>query len=160
MAVALSNILVRFPVLLLIICFGSIMSLAAQADPFATYHQEIEERLAAISEGTAAHREALEIPESSERKSAPAITAGDFARLFWGGRDAEVSAAVSRLQRYRPTVEHILEQEGVPKSLVAVVLVESGAQLLALSPKQPVPLCPVALVVSKDEVWPRSTGYR
>jgi membrane-bound lytic murein transglycosylase D len=33
-------------------------------------------------------------------------------------------------------VEHILEQEGIPKGLVAVVLVESGAQLLAVSSKQ------------------------
>jgi membrane-bound lytic murein transglycosylase D len=43
---------------------------------------------------------------------------------------------MSRLERYRPTLESILEREGVPKSLIAVVLVESGAQPLALSAKQ------------------------
>ncbi len=108
------------------------MPLAAQADPFAAYHRAIEERLVAMSDGRAPVRTAV----APERKITPAITVAEFALKFWGGRDADVSAAISRLQRYRPTVEHILEGEGVPKSLVAVVLVESGAQLLAASPKQ------------------------
>ena len=117
--------------------FSSMMSLAAQEGPFASYHRAIEERLGGMSEAVGpTPRKALEIPSPSERKIAPAITTADFALKFWGGRDTEVSAAVSRLQRYRPTVEHILEQEGIPKGLVAVVLVESGAQLLAVSPKQ------------------------
>ena len=117
--------------------FSSIMRLAAQDDPFASYHRVIEERLVSMSEaGGAAPQKALEVPAASGRKIAPAIALADFARKFWGGRDAEVSAAMSRLERYRPTLEHILEQEGVPKNLVSVVLVESGAQPLALSPKQ------------------------
>jgi Transglycosylase SLT domain len=128
---------VRVPILLWIAGFSSIMSLAAQEDPFAPYHKAIEDRLVGMSEaGGAPPRKPIEIPALSERKIAPAITIADFALRFWGGRDAEVSAAVSRLQRYRPTVEHILEQEGIPKGLVAVVLIESGAQLLAASPKQ------------------------
>jgi len=113
------------------------MALGAEADPFAAYHKAIEERLAAMSEADgAAPRKALEIPVPSERKSVPPITAGGIARKFRGGRDAEVGAAMSRLERYRPTLESILEREGVPRSLIAVVLVESGAQPLARSPKQ------------------------
>ena len=126
----------RSTVLLLITGFTSIMALRAEKDPFAVYHQAIEERLVGMSEGSgAAPRKALEIPAPAERKIAPAITIADFALKFWSGRDSEVSAAVSRLQRYRPALENILEQEGIPKSLVAVVLVESGAQPLAASPK-------------------------
>jgi soluble lytic murein transglycosylase-like protein len=113
------------------------MALGAEKDPFAVYHKAIEDRLAGISEaGGAAPRRAPEVPAPTEREIAPAITAADFARKFWGGRDTEVSAAVLRLERYRPILESILEREGVPKSLIAVVLVESGAQPLALSPKQ------------------------
>ena len=113
------------------------MAVGAEQDPFAVYHGAIEQRLVAMSEvGSASPRKALEIPAPPEPTMAPAITIADFAAKFWGGRDADVSAAMSRLQRYRPTVEHILEQEGIPKSLVAVILVESGAQLLAASPKQ------------------------
>ncbi len=113
------------------------MAVGAEQDPFAVYHGAIEQRLVAMSEvGSASPRKALEIPAPPKSTVAPAITIADFAAKFWGGRDADVSAAMSRLQRYRPTVEHILEQEGIPKSLVAVILVESGAQLLAVSPKQ------------------------
>lgn len=137
MAVALSKLLVRSSILLMMTGFTSILAPGAESDPFAAYQEAIEERLAAISEpGSAAPRKTAEMPTPSERKITPAITVGDFARRFWGGRDAEVSAAMSRLQRYRPTVEGILEEEGVPKNLVAVVLIESGAQPLALSQKR------------------------
>ena len=131
------KVLVRSSVFLLITGFTSILALGAERDPFAIYRKAIEERLAGMSEaGSGAPRKAPEAPAPSERKIAPAVIASDFARKFWGGRNAEVSAAVLRLERYRPTLEGILEREGVPKSLIAVVLVESGAQPLALSPKQ------------------------
>ena len=90
--------------LLLMAGFSSTMSLAAQDDPFASYHWVIEERLVGMSEvGGAAPRKAVEIPAPSERRIAPAITIADFALKFWGGRDSEVSAAVSRLQRCSDT---------------------------------------------------------
>lgn len=46
-----------------------------------------------------------------------------------------VRAAIQRVQQLRPTIEPILRQEGVPSELSAIVLVESGGQLTALSPK-------------------------
>jgi hypothetical protein len=86
------------------------MALGTEKDPFAVYGQAIEERLVAMSEaGAAAPQKALVVPAPSQRQIAPAITLVDFARKFWGGRDAELSAAMSRLERYRPTLEHILE---------------------------------------------------
>lgn len=48
---------------------------------------------------------------------------------------ATTRAALSRLERIRPALENILQQEGVPPRLAAVVLVESGARPMALSPK-------------------------
>ena len=62
---------------------SSIMRLAAQDDPFASYHRVIEERLVSMSEaGGAAPQKALEVPAASGRKIAPAIALADFARKF------------------------------------------------------------------------------
>lgn len=43
--------------------------------------------------------------------------------------------AAMRLQKWRPVVAPILEDEGVPSQLAAVILVESGGDPAALSPK-------------------------
>lgn len=56
------------------------------------------------------------------------------------GREATIRrersrAGVERVRQLRPKVEPILRQEGVPAELSAVLLVESGGQNTALSPK-------------------------
>lgn len=130
--------------LLLTTCFA-IGLLAAESgpatgDPFVAYHQAIESRLSAILE----HEQAQphEVRESAPTEEHPAPNeskAGEikaFAQRFWGGREVELTAALDRLQRFRPTLEPILDIEGVPRELVAVVLIESGAQPLATSPRQ------------------------
>jgi soluble lytic murein transglycosylase-like protein len=48
---------------------------------------------------------------------------------------AALSSAVERVQRLRPLIEPILRQEGVPPELSAIVLIESGGEPTALSPK-------------------------
>ncbi len=63
---------------------------------------------------------------ASEGRNQPAINSALLAR---------VRAAVERVQRLRPVMEPILRQEGVPPELSALVLVESGGQPMALSPK-------------------------
>lgn len=109
-------------------------------DPFAVYHQTVERQLSAILEREPRSRP--EVPKTApiEQNTAPTESvAADvrlFARRFWGGRQAEFTAALDRLQQLRPRLEAILDMEGVPKQLVAVVLIESGAQPLALSPRQ------------------------
>jgi soluble lytic murein transglycosylase-like protein len=45
------------------------------------------------------------------------------------------SRALARVEQLRPMMEPILRQQGVPSALLAVVLVESGGQPAALSPK-------------------------
>lgn len=138
MAVALPSFLVKIAILLLSTGIGwSVSSYAADGDPFAQYHQALEQRLIAIAEAPrpANPPRVLESNRSSDAEPASA-TVSEFARRYWNGRDADLRAAIARLTRYRPALESVLEQEGVPKSLVAVVLVESAAQPLALSPKQ------------------------
>jgi len=51
------------------------------------------------------------------------------------GRNTQLQKAVERVQGLRPVLEPILREEGVPQQMAAVVLVESGGQSTALSPK-------------------------
>jgi hypothetical protein len=48
---------------------------------------------------------------------------------------ARVRAAIKRVDQLRPIIEPILREESVPPELSAVVLVESGGSITALSPK-------------------------
>ena len=135
--------------LLLIPCFAAGLFAAengsASGSPFAAYQQAIEIRLSAMLEQEQAQpREVREHPpiqpENNARNTTPTESKeGEvkvFARRFWGGREAEFAAALDRLHRLRPRLEPILDSEGVPRQLVAVVLIESGAQPLAISPRQ------------------------
>lgn len=49
--------------------------------------------------------------------------------------DQPAASAAARVERLRPMLDPILRSEGVPEELAAVVLVESGGQPAALSPK-------------------------
>lgn len=110
-------------------------------DAFDAYQRTVENQLSAILE----HDQAP-LPEVVSEKATidPQLVANDskeievrtFAQRFWGGREGQFSEALNRLQRLRPTLEPILETEGVPKQFVAVVLIESGAEPLAMSPRQ------------------------
>lgn len=50
-----------------------------------------------------------------------------FAQDYWGGRVDHLSQAIDRLHQLRPSLEPILQAEGIPADLAAVVLIESGA---------------------------------
>lgn len=95
-------------------------------DPFAAYHSSL----------TTATERALTAPALPPVQSPPAEASISAERasptLIKGGGPA---TAVSRVQRLRPVIEPILRQERVPSELAAIVLVESGGQLNALSPK-------------------------
>ncbi|HLG97880.1 MAG TPA: lytic transglycosylase domain-containing protein [Bryobacteraceae bacterium] len=111
-------------------------------DPFAQYHRSFETQLSAMLDRQQVRPR--EVPEAAPvQQTLPApqklyseLDLRSFAKRYWGGRDAEFAAAFARLQRLRPTLESILGAEGLPKELIAVVLVESGAQPLARSPRQ------------------------
>jgi membrane-bound lytic murein transglycosylase B len=58
-----------------------------------------------------------------------------FAKQYWNGNDEAVRRAVARVMELRPILAPILEDEGVPDEIAALVLVESGGQPTALSPR-------------------------
>lgn len=135
--VALSNPLVRFTVFVLLsVLAGPLLSQGLAGDPFATYHNAIEQQLATMSDQRKPRRPPEQVADTAptEPKS-PAASIGEFSGRFWNGRVDDLRNALARLARYRASIEPILEQEGVPRSLIAVALIESGAQPFALSPK-------------------------
>ncbi len=107
-------------------------------DPFSAYYLAIEGQLSAVLEAERSTPPAIRKTISAGEAMAP--NASDeiktFARRFWGGREEEFAAALDRLRRLRPRLESILDTEGMPKQLAAVVLIESGARPLALSPRR------------------------
>jgi len=58
-----------------------------------------------------------------------------FAEQYWKGNDESVRRAVARVMKLRPVLVPILQDEGVPSEIAALVLVESGGQPTALSPR-------------------------
>jgi membrane-bound lytic murein transglycosylase D len=58
-----------------------------------------------------------------------------FAQQYWNADEESVRDAVDRVTRLRATLDPILSAEGVPNDVLAVVLVESGGRMSALSPK-------------------------
>ena len=64
-----------------------------------------------------------------------AIILHDFARKYWNGNDEAVRRAVSRVTQLKPVLAPILQEEGIPDEIAALVLVESGGQPTARSHK-------------------------
>ncbi len=135
-------------VVLALVVFASPGALAqSPANPFAAYDAALDQRLSTMVQGLQVpHDNAPVIQESADSASSAALASpipndaegdiGIFARQFWGGRGNDLAAALKRLEAIRPTLEIILQSEGLPKDLVGVVLVESAAQPLAQSPRQ------------------------
>lgn len=111
----------------------------ARNDQFAPYHEAIDARLAQMLNRATEPQEPA-VGNRAERVEQPAepaaATVRAYANRYWGGREDDLKRALGRLGQIRPVLEGILESEGLPKSLVAVVLVESAADPLALSPKE------------------------
>ena len=99
-------------------------------EPFAIYHNALssaaDSLLAAAAErsvGNPSNRSAVMLePENA---------------VGANGRDERsgLKQAINRVQQFRPVLEPILRNEGVPAGLAAVVFVESRGQVTALSPK-------------------------
>ena len=123
--------------ILLVGVAGFAARLLASDDPFAAYQNEVDSRLSAILVDHTTHPPApATAPPAGQIVVSREGEIKAFAQRFWHGREAEFAAAFERLQILRPRLEPILVSEGVPKDLVAVVLVESGAQPMAISPRE------------------------
>ena len=65
----------------------------------------------------------------------PELLVRDFDQKYRSNLSAGVSSALRRLDQLRPLLIPILEDEGIPQEIAAVVVVESGGRSTALSPK-------------------------
>lgn len=111
---------------------------ASVGDPFAAYRQALDS--AADSALANVMRQAAagsQIADVAGKTTAPldAKALHQFAEQYWNGNDEAVRHAVARVTELRPVLTPILHDEGIPDEIVALVLVESGGQPTALSPK-------------------------
>jgi hypothetical protein len=72
---------------------------------------------------------------SADSRPAHARPTGSPVRFGDQLRPSPAGSALSRIALLRPTLDPILREVGIPTELTAVVLVESGADPMALSPK-------------------------
>ncbi len=114
----------------------------AAEDPFAAYHTAVGEQLsdmiqrASKTQPAAAHAEPQRnVPQEESRPAFEKIPASRARYLKPHAAPSYSASALKRLQRLRPELEPILQREGVPSELAAVILVESAARTDAMSPK-------------------------
>lgn len=91
--------------------------------------------LETILDGMLNRVQAPEVEPVAPLPEQPAPLVAGFVRYYQSEGKAQFSASVRRLERYRPMMERVLAEEGVPKSLVWIGLVESGYVATARSPK-------------------------
>jgi hypothetical protein len=102
---------------------------------FSAYHEALSDAADSLLVRTKREPEA---PALDAGINAPHLD-GDalhaFAEHYWGGQDENVRRAVERVALLRPTLNPILQQEGIPVDVAALVLIESGGRTTAISPK-------------------------
>jgi len=112
---------------------------ATVGDDFAVYRQALDRAVDSalanvmMQEATAT----IQIAEAAAKATAPpdAKVLHQFAEQYWNGNDEAVHRAVARVTELRPVLTPILREEGIPDEIAALVLVESGGQPTARSPK-------------------------
>jgi membrane-bound lytic murein transglycosylase D len=105
-------------------------------EQFSGYHEALSgaaDRLMAAT--SSLEREAAPLNAGGKDTTADQNLVRQFAQQYWDGQEENVRRAVARVVGFRPTLEPILRQEGIPLDVVALVLVESGGRTTALSPK-------------------------
>ena len=98
-------------------------------DVFAGWHAALSDAADRALAAAIADKPWMKTPEV-------AASAADAAASMATDPLVRIRTAIQRVQQLRPTIEPILRQEGVPSELSAIVLVESGGQPTALSPKE------------------------
>lgn len=105
-------------------------------DPFAAIHSKLNEAADSVLAQTVQQMaEAAEMKTSGHDLAMPESLIGEFEEHFRPEQPAGMTNAVKRLDQLRPSVNPILQSEGIPLELASVVLVESGGRSNALSPK-------------------------
>ena len=111
---------------------------ASVEDDLSAYHQELS-NAADVALANAARETEISSQlagvATNDTIQPDATILHDFARKYWNGNDEAVRRAVSRMTQMKPILAPILQEEGIPYEIAALVLVESGGQPTALSPK-------------------------
>jgi membrane-bound lytic murein transglycosylase MltF len=111
---------------------------ASVGGDFAAYRQALDRAadsaLANVMREPAANSQIAEV--AAKTTVAPDEKAlHQFAERYWNGNDEAVRRAIARVTELRPVVTPLLQEEGIPDDMVALVLVESAGRPTALSPK-------------------------
>jgi hypothetical protein len=115
---------------------GDSVSERDQVDPFVPYHDSVDRALTTMLNRpymTGAHAPTAEGSVDKADQS-PRLTSLDQRLSAQELIGPKLTNSV-RFQQLRPALERLLENEGLPAQLSAVVLIESGAQPNAVSPK-------------------------
>jgi soluble lytic murein transglycosylase-like protein len=111
---------------------------ASVVEDFSAYHQALsnaaDAALANVARETAIKSRIAGVA-TNDTPELDATSLHDFARKYWNGNDEAVRRAVSRVTQLTPVLAPILQEEGIPEDIAALVLVESGGQPTASSPK-------------------------
>jgi soluble lytic murein transglycosylase-like protein len=111
---------------------------ATVGEDFSAYHQAVS-NAADTALAIAARETEISSPiadVATNRMTQPDATMlHQFAQQYWNGNDEAVRRAVARVTQLKPVLAPILREKGIPDEIAALVLVESGGQPTALSPK-------------------------
>ena len=108
------------------------VAFAADAEPFAGVHN----RLSQTADNTIANLQAPVQPAPAPNISADSdheTRIRNFAREYWRGKEDDLRRALARVESQRRMLDSLLQAEGIPAELRAVVLVESAGNVNALS---------------------------
>jgi membrane-bound lytic murein transglycosylase D len=111
---------------------------ASVRDDFAAYGRALDNAAdSALANATREAELSSRIVEARTNTMRPpdANVLHQFAEHYWNSNDEAVRRAVARVMELKPVLAPILQEEGVPDEIAALVLVESGGQPAALSPK-------------------------
>jgi membrane-bound lytic murein transglycosylase MltF len=104
---------------------------------FSFYHQTLSDAAdVALANGTRENEIGAQIAGvATNDMNQPDATLHRFAQQYWNGNDEAVRRAVARVTELKPVLAPILQEEGIPEEIAALVFVESGGQPTALSRK-------------------------
>jgi soluble lytic murein transglycosylase-like protein len=110
---------------------------ASVEDQFSAYHQDLSDAADQLLAAATRDTSTMQPKASPEvRMLQPdADTVRRFAQKYWNNEPESVRRAVERVTQLRPVLDPILHEEGIPRDVAALVLIESGGRAAALSPK-------------------------
>jgi hypothetical protein len=109
-------------------------------DPFAALHARLEAKAdeVLLRAARAEDPQSVKGSQQDDEVAAPATEPAAvqrFAQGYWNGQERPLRRAVERIRRLRPVIEPILKEEGLPPETLGLLLVESGGNPAALSPR-------------------------